>query len=194
MTGTKAMEQTKHKLSLAAKRVEQVVKGWDGVRWVTGFYTVERESDRKTWQPRELSRSAEPQTSLCSSVCDSLLKKWGQESCWDTHTIARLPPAPSWTVNPLWAVEAGQWGQGTRLAIISMIATALVVLVVMLWHWWYWLWWLWHCNALVVLIDCDDSDESPSNTKHSGSVWPLVGDKKLLDPPVCHCILSCTEL
>ena len=49
----------------------------------------------------------------------------------------------------------------------------------------------WHQNHHVSdkFSDChciDSLDLIPSNRKHSGLVWPQVGDKKLLDPPVDH--------
>ena len=31
-----------------------------------------------------------------------------------------------------------------------------------------------------------DGDRLPSSMKHSGSAWPQVGGKKLLDPPVSN--------
>ena len=34
-----------------------------------------------------------------------------------------------------------------------------------------------------------DGDRLPSSMKHSGSVWPQVEGKKLLDPPTCVIVI-----
>ena len=124
------MEDAKQKLSLAAKIVEsRLPQDWDESK----YCCLRKRKDDVV----NLAAKRVEQVGGATDKPVLLSVRLPGKEIFLGHTVEYymgLPPALSWTVNPLWAVEAGQRSQGTRLGIIFMISTALLIVFIVTNH------------------------------------------------------------